>query len=75
MSTKPPPSPERSSARALGWLKRIPFDSLINFDKTEVVILGYSPEDQKRIADSLNCRLSSFPITYLGRYEDSHQGS
>jgi hypothetical protein len=38
----------------------------INFDKSEVVILGYSPEDQQRIANNLNCRLSSFPITYLG---------
>jgi hypothetical protein len=38
----------------------------INFDKSKVVILGYAPEDQQRIADNLNCRLSSFPITYLG---------
>ena len=38
----------------------------INFDKSEVVILGYSEEDQQRIADNLNCRLASFPITYLG---------
>jgi hypothetical protein len=38
----------------------------INFDKSEVLILGYAPEDQQRIADNLNCRLSSFPITYLG---------
>jgi hypothetical protein len=51
----------------------------INFDKSEVVILRYAPEDQQKIADNLNCRLSSFPITYLGDadlgYEDSHQGS
>jgi hypothetical protein len=38
----------------------------INFDKSEVVILGYAPEDQQRIVDNLNCRLSSFPITYIG---------
>jgi hypothetical protein len=38
----------------------------INFDKSNMVILGYSPEDQQRIADNLNCRLSSLPITYLG---------
>ena len=37
-----------------------------NFDKSEVVIIGYSEEEQRRIADNLNCRLSSFPITYLG---------
>ena len=35
----------------------------INFDKSEVVILGYSPEEQRRIADNLNCRLSTFPIS------------
>jgi hypothetical protein len=38
----------------------------INFDKSEVVILGYSPKDQQQIADSLNCRLTSFPVSYLG---------
>jgi hypothetical protein len=37
----------------------------INFDKSEVVILGFSLEDQQRIADNLNCRISSFPIMYL----------
>ena len=38
----------------------------INFDKSEVVILGYSAEDQQRIADNLNCKLATFPVTYLG---------
>ncbi|KAM0922736.1 hypothetical protein ACQ4PT_005968 [Festuca glaucescens] len=38
----------------------------INFDKSEVVVLGYPPKEQQRIADNLNCRLASFPITYLG---------
>ena len=38
----------------------------INFDKSEVIILGYSQEDQQRIADNLNCRLAVFPVTYLG---------
>lgn len=28
--------------------------------------MGYPPEEQQQIADNLNCRLSSFPITYLG---------
>jgi hypothetical protein len=37
-----------------------------NFNKSEVMILGYSSEDQQRIADNLNCRLSSFHMTYLG---------
>ena len=38
----------------------------INFDKSEVVVLGYPPEEQRRIADNLNCRLSTFPVSYLG---------
>src|SRR3954465_6510961 len=46
------------------------FESLsgltINFDKSEVMILGYSEEERQWIADNLNCRLADFPITYLG---------
>ena len=38
----------------------------VNFDKSEVVVLGYSEAEQLRIADNLNCRLASFPISYLG---------
>nr|XP_051211161.1 uncharacterized protein LOC127328612 [Lolium perenne] len=38
----------------------------INFDKSEVVVLGYPPEAQQRIADNLNCRLAIFPVSYLG---------
>uniref|UniRef100_A0A8I6X990 Reverse transcriptase domain-containing protein n=1 Tax=Hordeum vulgare subsp. vulgare TaxID=112509 RepID=A0A8I6X990_HORVV len=38
----------------------------INFDKSEVVVLGYSEAEQHRITDSLNSRLAGFPISYLG---------
>ncbi|KAE8787303.1 retrotransposon protein [Hordeum vulgare] len=38
----------------------------INFDKSEVVVLGYFEAEQHRIADNLNCKLASFPISYLG---------
>ncbi|KAE8783925.1 hypothetical protein D1007_42566 [Hordeum vulgare] len=38
----------------------------INFDKNEVVVLGYSKVEQQRIADNLNCKLASLPISYLG---------
>ncbi|KAE8789928.1 retrotransposon unclassified [Hordeum vulgare] len=38
----------------------------INFDKSEVVVLGYSEVEQHRIADNLNCKLASLPISYLG---------
>ncbi|EMS59497.1 ABC transporter G family member 37 [Triticum urartu] len=38
----------------------------INFDKSEVMVLGFPPEEAQAIADRLNCRLGSFPTTYLG---------
>lgn len=38
----------------------------INFDKSEVVVLGYSPADQQEISNNLNCKLAFFPISYLG---------
>jgi hypothetical protein len=38
----------------------------INFDKSEVVVMGYNPQDQQRIADTFNYRLTSFPVGYLG---------
>ncbi|KAE8821477.1 hypothetical protein D1007_00250 [Hordeum vulgare] len=38
----------------------------INFDKSEVVVLGFSEEEELRITDNLNCRLASFPASYLG---------
>src|SRR3990170_7970723 len=38
----------------------------INFDKSEVMVLGYSPEESQLIADRLNCQLGSFPTSYLG---------
>ncbi|XP_073363100.1 uncharacterized protein [Aegilops tauschii subsp. strangulata] len=38
----------------------------INFDKSEAIILGFLAQDQQRIVDNLNCRVTSFPITYLG---------
>ncbi|KAE8817232.1 retrotransposon unclassified [Hordeum vulgare] len=38
----------------------------INFDKSEVVVLGYSEAEQHRIADNLNRKLAAFRISYLG---------
>lgn len=38
----------------------------INFDKSEIFVLGYSLEDQLCISNNLNCKLSVFPTTYLG---------
>ena len=38
----------------------------INFDKSDVMVMGYSPEDSLSIVNRLNCRLGSFPTTYLG---------
>uniref|UniRef100_A0A453N7N1 Reverse transcriptase zinc-binding domain-containing protein n=1 Tax=Aegilops tauschii subsp. strangulata TaxID=200361 RepID=A0A453N7N1_AEGTS len=38
----------------------------VNFDKSEVMVLGYSQDERQSIADRLNCQLGSFPTTYLG---------
>uniref|UniRef100_A0A453BSC1 Reverse transcriptase domain-containing protein n=2 Tax=Aegilops tauschii subsp. strangulata TaxID=200361 RepID=A0A453BSC1_AEGTS len=38
----------------------------INFDKSEVMVLGYAQDERQSIADRLNCQLGSFPTTYLG---------
>jgi hypothetical protein len=38
----------------------------INFDKSEVVVMGVTPAAQQRVANLLNCCLGKFPITYLG---------
>src|SRR4051812_28395107 len=35
----------------------------INFDKSEVMVLGYPEEERQRIAEGLNCKLADFPIT------------
>jgi hypothetical protein len=38
----------------------------INFDKSVVMVLGYSQDERQSIADRLNCQLGCFPTTYLG---------
>ncbi|KAE8797089.1 ABC transporter G family member 37 [Hordeum vulgare] len=38
----------------------------INFDKIEVMILGYQPDEAQLIADRLNYMLGHFPYSYLG---------
>ena len=40
----------------------------INYHKSEVVVLGHPPppEIQNRVANILNCKLGSLPMTYLG---------
>ncbi|KAE8808683.1 hypothetical protein D1007_14760 [Hordeum vulgare] len=38
----------------------------INFDKSEVIVMGYPEAEKRRIADNLNCRLGTFPVEYLG---------
>jgi hypothetical protein len=37
----------------------------INFDKSEVMIMGYIPKEQERITNNLNCRQSDFLVNYL----------
>jgi hypothetical protein len=38
----------------------------INLHKSEVMVLGTSPEEEQRIANMLNCKLGSFLFTYRG---------
>ena len=38
----------------------------INFDKSDDMVMGYSPSESMAIANRLNCRLGSFPTSYLG---------
>uniref|UniRef100_A0A453P2J2 Reverse transcriptase domain-containing protein n=1 Tax=Aegilops tauschii subsp. strangulata TaxID=200361 RepID=A0A453P2J2_AEGTS len=38
----------------------------IKFDKSEVMILGYSPVEAEAMADLLNYQLGSFSTSYLG---------
>uniref|UniRef100_A0A453HDE7 Reverse transcriptase domain-containing protein n=1 Tax=Aegilops tauschii subsp. strangulata TaxID=200361 RepID=A0A453HDE7_AEGTS len=38
----------------------------INFDKSDVMVMGYSPDECLGIANQLNGRLGTFPTNYLG---------
>jgi hypothetical protein len=38
----------------------------INFLKSEVIVMGVDHFEQARVANALNCRVGSFPLTYLG---------
>ncbi|XP_073354914.1 uncharacterized protein [Aegilops tauschii subsp. strangulata] len=38
----------------------------INFDKSDVMVMGYSEAESLAIANRLNCRRGSFPTSYLG---------
>jgi hypothetical protein len=38
----------------------------INFHKSEMLILGKSKAEQTSIANHLNCKHGSFPLSYLG---------
>ena len=38
----------------------------INFNKSDVMVMAYSPDKCQSIASRLNCHLGSFPTTYMG---------
>ena len=38
----------------------------INYQKSEVLVLGVDQEEQERVANLLNCEVGSFPMQYLG---------
>lgn len=39
---------------------------MINFAKSEVMLMGYSDQESSEIPNLLNWKLGSFPISYLG---------
>jgi hypothetical protein len=38
----------------------------INYDKSEIFVLGCTPEVEQRVAETLNCNVGKFPMKYLG---------
>lgn len=38
----------------------------INYQKSEVYVLGVGKEEELRIANMLNCKVGDMPFTYLG---------
>jgi hypothetical protein len=38
----------------------------INYDKSEIFVLGCTPEAEHRVAEILNCNVGKFPMKYLG---------
>lgn len=38
----------------------------INYHKSEVIVFGVEQEEQMRIANMLNCKVGTLPMTYLG---------
>lgn len=38
----------------------------INYNKSEIFVMGIDSEAHGRIADIMNCRVGNFPIAYLG---------
>lgn len=48
----------------------------INYHKSEVVTFGYEEEQQRDIANALNCKIGQLPMTYLGfPISDKHLGA
>lgn len=38
----------------------------INYQKSEVILVGAESDEAKRVAELLNCKVGTLPITYLG---------
>jgi hypothetical protein len=45
----------------------------INFNKSEVIVMGGDSEEQARVPRLLNCRQGRFPFTYLGFTMSDHK--
>ena len=42
------------------------FGMKINFDKSEVFVVGVESSEHQRIVEIFGCKMGTFPITYLG---------
>jgi hypothetical protein len=38
----------------------------INFEKSEIMVTGVDPGEERRVADMLNCKLGTLPMRYMG---------
>jgi hypothetical protein len=43
------------------------FGLKINFNKSKTVVIGVPPDEQRHVANLLNCKLGKFPIKYLAK--------
>jgi hypothetical protein len=43
----------------------------INYDKSEIYVLGCTIDEEQKVVDILNCKVGKFPMKYLGVMVDN----